>query len=68
MKRIARDFTVTMEVPNDIPIGHCEITIKVESATYSVAKKGLAGIVVKSCTDSKNVHVDYGQYYQEVKV
>lgn len=63
MKRVARDFTVTMEVPNNVSLGSCEIVIKVESTTYVAKRKGFLGNL-----GGKNVHIDFGPYYQEVKV
>jgi hypothetical protein len=68
MKRVARDFTVVMEVPNNIAIGRCEIVIKVESANYVVRKKGFAGRDIKGFAKGKNVQIDFGPLYQEVKI
>jgi len=67
MKRVARDFTVTMEVPNDTPISQCEIIIKVDTATRLMLKKGFAGRTVAVNRAGTNVQINFGEYYVESK-
>jgi hypothetical protein len=68
LKRVARDFTVVMEVPNNVALGRCEIVVRVESATYVVRQEGFGGGDIKGFKNGKNVQIDFGPHYQEVKI
>jgi hypothetical protein len=67
MKRIARDFTVTMEVPDKTSLGDCEIAITVETASrlrYTKFDKQ------KNCgmnISGENIKINVGEYYVEEK-
>jgi hypothetical protein len=65
MKRVARDFTVTMEVPNNTPLSRCEIVIKVETASYVTVKGAFAK--VKGSAAGKNVQIVTGAYFSDGK-
>lgn len=67
MKRIARDFTVFMDVPNNTPISKCMIIIKVETANRLIQKTGFAGRKIEAYVEGTHVQINSGEYYVEGK-